>query len=582
MSNRHPSEAELLAFANLELSENQSREIDSHLNECEICSQKVPDCLAPPIIEIPLLPPGYRMIEEVGRGGIGVVYRARRERDNVEVIIKTLLPKHRDNPVMSNYLRNEVYIAERIQTFRAQRGQIRTYSATDQSIYLEFPYIPGVTLAQKIREKQTDLPQMIDWLLQCCRAVEVGHQQTPPILHFDLKPENVLIYNSDAEAVLIDFGLACEWPPEPGTFRHGCGTPAYMAPELAKGEIEKLGKRTDVFAIGGMLCAILTGEPPYTSSDLQENTSVLEGARVADLQPAYQRLDACKRHPGLVAYAKKCLDPDPLKRPADAGEVRRDLQKLLGEISERSLNLRERLILSACISGCLLLFLMLMQPFATVPKKEEILTVGKWARFFKTKGYFLDQNEKIIYDDDGSGIGKYEIGAYPLITFHKPELIESLMISHDVRLSRPLFHLSDFNHRLDAVPRQAAIDIPNPDAYWVNRVDADRLCKHPLKISVALSNRQFVHALLAVGGGLAVKYEELHGPAKKIISGNRLAERGAGARAFSCCDAVKVMWNEANSVKLHVKLRNFSEPLEYDLHPSKLGWEELVRDEEAD
>jgi serine/threonine-protein kinase len=109
------------------------------------------------------------------------------------------------------------------------------------------------------------------------------------------------------------------------------GTPAYMAPEQARGEVERLDERCDVFGLGAVLCQILTGRPPYAGT----RDEVREQARQADLAPAFARLDACGADPDLVALAKTCLQPEPDRRPAAAGAVAAAVTAYLAGVQQR-------------------------------------------------------------------------------------------------------------------------------------------------------------------------------------------------------------------------------------------------------
>src|SRR5262249_44322736 len=103
------------------------------------------------------------------------------------------------------------------------------------------------------------------------------------------------------------------------------GTPAYMSPEQARGDIDKLDERTDVFGLGGILCTILTGQPPYAGTDGRE---VYRKARRCDLADAFARLAGCGAEAELVALCKRCLSA-PEERPRDAGQLARELTDYL-------------------------------------------------------------------------------------------------------------------------------------------------------------------------------------------------------------------------------------------------------------
>jgi serine/threonine protein kinase len=123
------------------------------------------------------------------------------------------------------------------------------------------------------------------------------------------------------------------------------GTPAYMPPEQARGDWNCVDARADVFALGGILCTILTGKPPYTGRNVVE---LIKRAVAADLGEAFARLDACGADPGLVKLAKWCLAPEPADRPLDAGTVTAILHAHRFDVDERQqTEERERVVRNA-------------------------------------------------------------------------------------------------------------------------------------------------------------------------------------------------------------------------------------------
>jgi serine/threonine-protein kinase len=110
------------------------------------------------------------------------------------------------------------------------------------------------------------------------------------------------------------------------------GTPAYMPPEQAQGEVERLDRRSDVFGLGAILCEILTGQPPYTGPDREK---VYRRAVRADLADALARLDSCGADAELIQLARNCLAEQPEHRPADAGAVASALTAYLESVEAR-------------------------------------------------------------------------------------------------------------------------------------------------------------------------------------------------------------------------------------------------------
>ena len=181
------------------------------------------------------------------------------------------------------------------------------------------------------------------------------------VIHRDLKPANVMV-GSFGEVQVMDWGLA-KVLPEGGvadeeraraaaeteslieTVRSGTGgnigeseagsvlgTPAYMAPEQARGEVERLDERADVFGLGAILCEILTGRPPFVGSTREE---IRARASRGDLADALGRLDACGADADLVSLARNCLAAQSDRRPRHAGEVARRITEHQAGVQQR-------------------------------------------------------------------------------------------------------------------------------------------------------------------------------------------------------------------------------------------------------
>jgi tetratricopeptide (TPR) repeat protein len=311
----------------------------------ELPSSTLSDPLPPPHQAggLPVVP-GYRVLREIARGGMGRVLAAYDLGLDREVALKILLPgAHADR-----------FVRESKITARLPHPGIPPVHAlgtlVDGSPFLAMKLIAGQTLAEEM--KTADRPRLLQAFTQVCQAVGFAHSRG--IIHRDLKPANVMV-GAFGEVQVMDWGLAKIQRDEGGGMRDEressdssvssllphpsslqtragqvMGTPAYMAPEQARAE--ETDARADVFALGGILCALLTGQPPYSGKTAHE---VIRRAGATDLAEAYTRLDGCGADAELVSLCRRCLSPAPADRPAHGQAVADGMMAYLGGVQEK-------------------------------------------------------------------------------------------------------------------------------------------------------------------------------------------------------------------------------------------------------
>ena len=281
--------------------------------------------------------PGYIVMAEIARGGMGRVYAAIDLALDREVAIKTLLPR----------ASAERFITEAKITAKLPHPSIPPVHAlgngTDGTPWLAMKLIHGQTLAELLAGRECgrpDRPRFLQIFEQIAQAVGFAHSRG--IIHRDLKPQNVMV-GEFGEVQVMDWGLAKDLSAESDRQRESAadgsdpdgsgrrfgqgdsghtetgavlGTPSYMAPEQARGE--PVDARADVFALGSILAAILTGKPAFVGSTADETICKAAGA---DLAEAYERLAGCGADAELVQLALRCLAARPEDRFADGREV---------------------------------------------------------------------------------------------------------------------------------------------------------------------------------------------------------------------------------------------------------------------
>jgi serine/threonine protein kinase len=296
----------------------------------------------------------YRLSEEIARGGMGVVYLARDLALDRDVGIKTLLHPPADGSGIVRRFREEARITGQLQ--HPGIPPVHDLGALpDGRPFLAMKLIKGRTLGELLRDRpdpSADRGRFVAAFEQVAQAVAYAHAHG--VIHRDLKPGNVMV-GAFGEVQVMDWGLAKlltdhrDEPtagPAPGTEVRSprdadeateagtvLGTPNYMPPEQAIGAVDQIDARSDVFGLGGVLCAILTGVPPYRGSDPEATRQRAARARLED---ARGRLSACGAEPELVALCERCLSPEKPDRPRDAGEVADAVRRLRAAAEERA------------------------------------------------------------------------------------------------------------------------------------------------------------------------------------------------------------------------------------------------------
>ena len=293
----------------------------------------------------------YELRAEIARGGMGVVYRAFEPSIGREVAVKVLHDRHRTDPAAT-----QRFVAEAQLTGRLQHPGVppvfEVGAFPDGSPFLAMKLIEGRTLATVLEApNRPDPAELLAVFEHICQAVAYAHSKA--VIHRDLKPANVMV-GAFGEVQVMDWGLAKQVGSEqlavssedahglaasqrgaptadlthPGTVM---GTPAYMAPEQARGE--PADERADVFALGAVLCEILTARRPFEGLSSAE---VINRVAAGNLAESLTHLAACGADAELVALANRCLSADRDSRPANAGAVAKAVAGLRAATEERA------------------------------------------------------------------------------------------------------------------------------------------------------------------------------------------------------------------------------------------------------
>jgi tRNA A-37 threonylcarbamoyl transferase component Bud32 len=279
--------------------------------------------------------PGYEIAGELGRGGMGVVYKARQTGLNRTVALKMILAGEHASAADLARFRVEAEAVARIQ--HPNIVQIHEIGDRDGRPFFSLEFCDGGSLAAKLDGTPWVARRAAELVETLARAVQAAHDRQ--VVHRDLKPANVLLA-ADGTPKIADFGLAKRLDASAGQTASGAilGTPSYMAPEQANGS-KHVGTAADIYALGAILYELLTGRPPFKAP-----TALDTVMQVVSDEPARPRALQSKIPRELEAVCLKCLAKLPSSRYASAGALADDLAAWLDgrPVAARPLGLANR------------------------------------------------------------------------------------------------------------------------------------------------------------------------------------------------------------------------------------------------
>jgi len=263
----------------------------------------------------------YELQEVLGRGGMGVVYKARQISLNRTVALKMILAGDFASPAEVSRFHAEAEAAAHLE--HPHIVPIHEVGTHEGQHYFSMKLIEGSTLAKGMRQYSGDHRWAARLTAQVASAVHYAHQHG--ILHRDLKPGNILL-DAEGSPYVTDFGLARRVAEDSSLTLSGqlLGTPSYMAPEQAGGKAKPLSIAADIYSLGAILYEVLTGQPPFAA-----DTPLATLQQVRDTEP--RRPSAINRQISrdLEIICLKCLEKDPKRRYASAGALAEDLERWL-------------------------------------------------------------------------------------------------------------------------------------------------------------------------------------------------------------------------------------------------------------
>ncbi|HXP60566.1 MAG TPA: tetratricopeptide repeat protein [Dongiaceae bacterium] len=262
----------------------------------------------------------YELLEEIARGGMGVVYKARQVSLGRVVAVKLILAGRLATAAEVDRFRAEARAAAGLQ--HANIVPIYEIGDQDGQNYFSMEFVDGPSLAQVVRESPLPAGRAAGYVRTVAEAIQYAHESG--VLHRDLKPSNVLIDPFDQPRV-TDFGLARNLAGDSGLTETGqvLGAPSFIPPEQAAGRKQDVGRHSDVYALGAILYHLLTGRPPFAAETLAATL-----AQVLNNEPAAPRSLNASIPRDLETICLKCLEKDPHRRYLTAKDFADELGRL--------------------------------------------------------------------------------------------------------------------------------------------------------------------------------------------------------------------------------------------------------------
>lgn len=281
-------------------------------------------------------PPGYEILNEIARGGMGVVYKAQQHRPQRIVALKMVLAGRRADEAERKRFFAEAEAAAKLN----HPGIVPIIEVGEHQglPFFSMRFVGGKDLRTETSEQLPAPRAAAQWLVQVSQAVAYAHNQG--VIHRDLKPANILL-DEKGQPLITDFGLAKRIDVESDLTLSGqvLGTPRYMAPEQAAGNVDAIGPHSDIYALGAVLYYLLVGRPPFMAGSTVETLR-----QVINDEPAAPRQLDPTIPVDLETICLKCLEKNPNRRYESAAALGDDLERFLGgrEILARPATLPDR------------------------------------------------------------------------------------------------------------------------------------------------------------------------------------------------------------------------------------------------
>jgi serine/threonine protein kinase len=292
----------------------------------------------------------YELLEEIARGGMGVVYRARQPSLGRIVALKMILAGQFASKQIIQRFRGEVTAAALLQ--HPNIVAIHDVGIHEDQHYFSMDYVEGQNLSQLVGNRPLPPAKAARYVKLIAEAIHFAHEQG--ILHRDLKPSNVLVDASDQPRI-TDFGLAKRLDGDSSLTATGqmLGSPNFMPPEQASSQRGKVGRHSDVYGLGAILYHLLTARPPFQAESFE---SVIH--QLLNAEPVSPRLLNSSVPPDLETICLKCLQKEPSRRYQSAQELADELGRFLRHepIHARPVTLAERTPRARKAGGTMLSF----------------------------------------------------------------------------------------------------------------------------------------------------------------------------------------------------------------------------------